>query len=103
MIPDDLNILTFQILRYEQHSQLPASRTHYNWRNELSFVNKYSIVVHNIPIVKAVDMNMVFDEMWYIVEYLFINIVSLFIVFDWKKNKTIIISIHHVLIVNNHR
>ena len=66
-----------------------------NRRNCLSFSNEYFIIVHNKSILKTVDIKTLFDKMWHIVEYLFANIFSFLVVFNWNKSNTIIIFIHH--------
>ena len=70
--------------------------------NELSFDKYYFILVHNRTILKKINTQTVFYEMWYIVEYLIVNIFYFFVVFYWEESNTRIIFIHHVLIVQNH-
>ena len=55
-----------------------------NRRYDFSFVNGY-IIVHNKNILKKINMQAVFDEMWYIVEYPIVNIFYFLIMFDWGK------------------
>ena len=50
--------------------------------DDLSFAKYYFILVHNNTILKKINMHMVLDEMWYIVEYFIVNIFSLHF-FDW--------------------
>ena len=56
--------------------------------NDLSFSGYYFIIVHNKPILKTINMQTFFDEMWYIVEYSIVNIFSFLVVVDWGKSKT---------------
>ena len=67
-----------------------------NRRNDFYFEKYYFILVHNKTILKTINMQMVFDEMWHIVEYLSVNIFYSLIVFDWELSKLIIIFLHHV-------
>ena len=67
-----------------------------NSRNDLSLANYYFILVHNKTILKKINMQTVFDEMRYIVEYFIVNIFPFLIVFYWEKSKMRIIFIHHV-------
>ena len=41
--------------------------------NELSFVKYYFIIVHNKTILNKINMQTVFDELWYIVEYFIVD------------------------------
>ena len=47
-------------------------------------------------------MNIIVDEMWYIVEYLLMDIFSFLVVIGWNKSKMIIIQIQHFIKVHNH-
>ena len=44
-----------------------------NWSDEFYFLDSYFIKVHNKTILKAINMQTVIDEMWYIVEYFVVN------------------------------
>ena len=65
-----------------------------NRGNDLSFANEKIITGHKKTTVKTVNTKIIFDEKWYIFEYLIINIFYFLNVFDWKKPKTVIIFIH---------
>ena len=71
--------------------------------NELLFLNSDVKIVHNRTIVKKVYTEMVLNELWYIVEFLFVNIISFLVVLDCKNPKPRTIQIHHHGTVNNHR
>ena len=43
-----------------------------NRRNDIYFVKYYFISVHNKSILKTINTQMVFDEMWYIVKSLIV-------------------------------
>ena len=64
-------------------------------RNDLSFANYYFILVHNKTILKTINMQTVFNEVWDSVEYFILSIFSFLVVFDWGKYNMIIIFIHH--------
>ena len=67
-----------------------------NSRNYFSFEKYYLIIVHNKTILKKINTQTVFDEMWYIFEYLIVNLLPFLVVFDWEKSYTRIIFIHRV-------
>ena len=67
-----------------------------NRRNNVYFIKYYFIPVHNKTILNKINVQTVFDEMWYIVEYLIMNIFSFLILFYCEKSKMRIICIHHL-------
>ena len=62
-----------------------------------------NFIVNNKLFLQFDYMKTVFDEMWYIFEYLFMNIFSFLIVFYWNKPKIIIIFINNYLTLQNFR
>ena len=74
-----------------------------NSRNYFSFVKYYFVILHNKNIFNKINIQTVFDEMWYIIEYFIVNIFSFLVVFNWEKYKMRIIFINRLLTVNNHR
>ena len=56
-----------------------------NRRNDLLFENDYFIIVHKKTILMTADMKTIFDKIWYIVEYLIMNLFS-FVIFFIDRN-----------------
>ena len=67
-----------------------------NSRNYFSFEKYYLIIVHNKTILKKINTQTVFDEMWYIVEHFIVKKLPSSLCFIWKKSKARIIFIHYV-------
>ena len=51
-----------------------------NRKNDLSFSKYYFIIEHNKSILKTINTQIFFDEMWYIVEYFIVNVFSFLMV-----------------------
>ena len=54
-----------------------------NRRIDLYLSKYYFILVQNKKTLKKMNMQTVFDEMWYMIEYLIVNTFYFIILFDW--------------------